>query len=133
MRSAIVARVRDRNPMEVADDLGHRFWRLLPYGRPPTRNHALFVGDADKFNNLLDEFLTSLKHTTRRGTLGAIQDARESTDEKEAPYVVGWCALGLSHRLQSLLAHAAAGADEDVPGRVLLPRRRRRFRVRFIA
>ena len=33
MRSAIVARVRDRNPMEVADDLGHRFWRLLPYGR----------------------------------------------------------------------------------------------------
>ena len=34
MRSAIVARVRDRNPMEVADDLGHRFWRLLPYGRP---------------------------------------------------------------------------------------------------
>jgi len=30
MRSAIVARVRDRNPMEVADDLGHRFWRLLP-------------------------------------------------------------------------------------------------------
>ena len=31
-RSAIVARVRDRNPMEVADDLGHRSWRLLPYG-----------------------------------------------------------------------------------------------------
>src|SRR4029077_12939252 len=29
MRSAIVVRVRDRNPMEVADDLGHRFWRLL--------------------------------------------------------------------------------------------------------
>jgi hypothetical protein len=28
MRSAIVARVRDRNPMEVADDLGHRFWRF---------------------------------------------------------------------------------------------------------
>jgi len=25
MRSAIVARVRDRNPLEVADDLGHRF------------------------------------------------------------------------------------------------------------
>jgi hypothetical protein len=25
--------VRDRNPMEVADDLGHRFRRLLPYGR----------------------------------------------------------------------------------------------------
>jgi hypothetical protein len=25
IRSAIVARVRDRNPMEVADDLGHRF------------------------------------------------------------------------------------------------------------
>jgi len=25
---AIVARVRDRNPMEVADDLGHPFWRL---------------------------------------------------------------------------------------------------------
>ena len=33
MRSAIVARVRDRNPMEVADDLGHGFWRLLSYGR----------------------------------------------------------------------------------------------------
>jgi hypothetical protein len=32
MRSAIVARVRDRNPIEVASDLGHRFWRLLPYG-----------------------------------------------------------------------------------------------------
>ena len=28
MRSAIVARVRDRNRMEVADDLGHRFWRF---------------------------------------------------------------------------------------------------------
>jgi hypothetical protein len=28
MRSAIVVRVRDRNPMEIADDLGHRFWRL---------------------------------------------------------------------------------------------------------
>jgi hypothetical protein len=25
LRSVIVARVRDRNPMEVADDLGHRF------------------------------------------------------------------------------------------------------------
>jgi len=25
MRSATVARVRDRNPMEIADDLGHRF------------------------------------------------------------------------------------------------------------
>jgi len=33
MRSAIVARVCVRNPMEVADDLGHRFWRLLPHGR----------------------------------------------------------------------------------------------------
>jgi hypothetical protein len=33
MRSATVARVRNRNPMEVADDLGHRFWRLLPYGQ----------------------------------------------------------------------------------------------------
>jgi hypothetical protein len=33
MRSAIVARVRNRNPMEVADDLGHRLWRLLPYSR----------------------------------------------------------------------------------------------------
>lgn len=33
MRSAIVARVRDRNMMEVADDLGHRFWRFLPYDR----------------------------------------------------------------------------------------------------
>ena len=32
-RSAIVARVRDRNPIEVANDLGHRFGRLLPYGR----------------------------------------------------------------------------------------------------
>ena len=28
MRSAIVARVCVRNPMEVADDLGHRFWRF---------------------------------------------------------------------------------------------------------
>ena len=35
MRSAIAAKVRDRNPMEIADDLGHRFWRLLPYGRQP--------------------------------------------------------------------------------------------------
>jgi hypothetical protein len=25
MRSAIVARVRDRNPMKVVNDLGHRF------------------------------------------------------------------------------------------------------------
>src|SRR5258708_39844465 len=33
MRSAIVARVRDRNPIEVGNDLGHRFWRLLPYSR----------------------------------------------------------------------------------------------------
>jgi hypothetical protein len=33
MRSAIVARVRNRNPMEVADELGYRFLRLLPYGR----------------------------------------------------------------------------------------------------
>jgi hypothetical protein len=40
MRSAIVARVRDRNPMEIADDLGHRFWRLRPYGRPLARNAA---------------------------------------------------------------------------------------------
>ena len=32
---AIVARVRDRNPMEVAYDLGHRFGRLLPYGYQP--------------------------------------------------------------------------------------------------
>jgi hypothetical protein len=28
MRAAIVARVRNRNPMEVADDLGHRFLRF---------------------------------------------------------------------------------------------------------
>src|SRR5260370_40718188 len=33
MRLAIVASACVRNPMEVADDLGHRFWRLLPYGR----------------------------------------------------------------------------------------------------
>ena len=33
LRSTIVAVVRDREPMEVADDLGHRFRRLLPYGR----------------------------------------------------------------------------------------------------
>jgi hypothetical protein len=26
MRSSFVARVRDRTPMEVADDLTHRFW-----------------------------------------------------------------------------------------------------------
>jgi hypothetical protein len=38
MRAAIVARVRDRNPMEVANDLGHRFWRLLLYGRQYTLN-----------------------------------------------------------------------------------------------
>ena len=24
---------RDRKPMEDADELGHRFWRYLPYGR----------------------------------------------------------------------------------------------------
>jgi hypothetical protein len=30
--------VRDRNPMEVADDLGDRVWRLLPYGRRYARN-----------------------------------------------------------------------------------------------
>ena len=41
MRSAIVAKVRNRNPMEVADDLGHRFWRLLPYGRLSTQNPTL--------------------------------------------------------------------------------------------
>ena len=33
MCPAIAARVRDRNPMEVADDLGHRFWGLLPFSR----------------------------------------------------------------------------------------------------
>jgi hypothetical protein len=38
MRSAIVARVRDRNPMEGAHALGHRFWRLLPYGRRYVQN-----------------------------------------------------------------------------------------------
>jgi len=30
MRSAIMTRERDRNPMEIADGLGHGFWRLLP-------------------------------------------------------------------------------------------------------
>jgi len=38
MRSAIVARLRDRNSMEIADDLGHRFGRLLPRGRSSTRS-----------------------------------------------------------------------------------------------
>ena len=38
MRSATVARVRDRNPMEIADDLGHRTRRLLPYGRLLAQN-----------------------------------------------------------------------------------------------
>ena len=35
MGSATVARVRDRNPMEIADDLGHCSWRS-PYGHPLT-------------------------------------------------------------------------------------------------
>src|SRR5260370_38849633 len=47
MHPAIVARVRDRNPMEVADDLGHRFWRLLLYARQYVRN----VLGADGRNN----------------------------------------------------------------------------------
>src|SRR6266481_4616083 len=74
MRSAIVARVCARNPMEVADDLGHRFWRLLPYGRrlrsssgrstlkayseiqrsgQPLRNphHLLATGDLESFTH----------------------------------------------------------------------------------
>jgi len=38
MRLAIVARVRDRDPMDVADDLGHVFGDLLPYGRPSVHN-----------------------------------------------------------------------------------------------
>ncbi len=38
MRPAIVAKVRDRDPMEVADDLGHRFWRFSGRRR---RAHAL--------------------------------------------------------------------------------------------
>jgi hypothetical protein len=41
MRSAIVARVRDRNPREVADDLGHRVWRLLSYSRQTIRDGSI--------------------------------------------------------------------------------------------
>jgi len=42
MRSAIVARVRDRNPMEVADDLGHRFLAITS-GLPTHRPEPSFV------------------------------------------------------------------------------------------
>jgi len=35
MRPAIVARVHNCSSMEIADDLGHRSWRLLPYGHSP--------------------------------------------------------------------------------------------------
>jgi hypothetical protein len=55
MRSAIVAGVRDRNSMEVADDLGHRFWRLLPYGRQwtkPLARRTLRVWRAEKLGEL---------------------------------------------------------------------------------
>ena len=41
MRSAIMARVRDCNPMELAGDLAHRFWCLLAYGRPSAQNLVL--------------------------------------------------------------------------------------------
>src|SRR5258708_2904387 len=50
-RSAIVARVRDRNSMEVADDLGHRFWRLLMCGRPSARN--VNASNANRKKNLV--------------------------------------------------------------------------------
>jgi hypothetical protein len=53
MRSAIVARVRDRNPMEVAEDLGHRFWRLLPYGRQST----YFNDEGNRASSRADAFL----------------------------------------------------------------------------
>ena len=36
-RSAIAARVRDRNPMEVADDLGHRFGRFFRMADKPSK------------------------------------------------------------------------------------------------
>jgi hypothetical protein len=52
MRSAIVARVRDRNPIEVANDLGHRFWRLLPYGRR-CGNRFVYVARAVAARNAL--------------------------------------------------------------------------------
>src|SRR5258708_14783263 len=51
MRSAIVASVGDRNPMEVADDLGHHSLRLLsPYGgplliAPPTKPYQRVYAD----------------------------------------------------------------------------------------
>ena len=37
MRSAIEARVRDRNPMEVANDLGHRFGDYFRMAGNPSR------------------------------------------------------------------------------------------------
>ena len=38
MRLAIVARMRDRNPMEVDDDLGRRFGDYFRMADDPTRN-----------------------------------------------------------------------------------------------
>jgi hypothetical protein len=52
-----------------------------------------------------------------------------STDEKEVPKLAGRSELGLSHRFQHVLARAATEANEDAPGRVLLPRLRGRLRA----
>ena len=74
MRSAIVARVRDHNPMEMADDLGHRFWRLLSCGQRSTQNlgchEELLVGSRAVFSRF-------------NGTVGRLI----SYSDKRAPWV----------------------------------------------
>ena len=45
MRSASVGRCVTRNSMQIANDIGHRFWRLLPYGRLSRHNLYLDVAE----------------------------------------------------------------------------------------
>jgi hypothetical protein len=61
--SAIVARVRDRDSVEVADDLGHRFWRLLPYGRQSKTEDANKKKETPRVMNTL-QFIKDTTYQT---------------------------------------------------------------------
>src|SRR6266566_8116880 len=81
MRSAIVARVRDRNPMEVADDLGHRFWRLLPYGRPLAQNASFLAFHTANLDSwLLAQNLGSVLRRT--SSADSAEHSRSSCEER---------------------------------------------------
>src|SRR6266478_8312140 len=81
MRSAIVARVRDRNPMEVANDLGHRFGDYFRMADLLAQNGSFLAFHTANLDSwLLAQNLVSVLRRT--GSADSAENSRSSCAER---------------------------------------------------